>query len=139
MVDHPTYAPCEVTLYFGGDERLFKLPLKQIAALQEKTHTGIGALYKRVLLGDYFASDNVEIIRHSLIGGGLTVGAADRLVETFLADMPQIEIWRIAKHAISACIIGYQPEDSKKNAETTPTKMPTDGSTTQEPSATAPS
>lgn len=135
MAGKPSFAPCEVTLEFGDGEYLFRLPLKQIAELQEKCDAPLGVIYERVRTGRYKGEDLVETVRLGLIGGGMSGPEARKLIERYCDKWP-MEVWHA--HALAvlvACIHGYEPPEDqpaeKKSAETG------NGSTSPEPTATA--
>lgn len=130
------YKPCEVTLEFGDGEYLFKLPLKMIAELQDKCGAGIGAIYRRVLTGDYRGEDLVETVRCGLVGGGLTGIEARKLIERY-CDVWPLEVWHQHASAILvACVQGYAGDASPKKAKAGET---TKVSPSPTPTGTAPS
>ncbi len=105
------YRSCEVTMDFADHTYTFKLPLIRIAELEEKCQAPIGTIYKRVLLGEYHANDLIEAVRLGLIGGGLTAQDARNLIERYCDHWP-LDIWHGHALAIlSACIVGYEPEE----------------------------
>ncbi|WP_426163106.1 gene transfer agent family protein [Sandarakinorhabdus sp. DWP1-3-1] len=141
----------EITLAFGDGEYLFRLGLAQIAEIQTKTGTGIGALYARLLKGRYvlgdgrsvgnaaeaefYLADIIEVLRQGLIGGavGVVDGAAvtvtpimaQRLVATYGPPArPVAEAWTVAVAVTSALIEGYEPPKAPPapGAGATPTK-----------------
>lgn len=125
-----------IDLQFADGSYSFKLGLAQIRELQEKTKTGIGALYARVLQGRMgeglaeghpmyaaFHIDDVrETVRQGLIGGGqgrvdeadvpVTSLRATELVERYLDPMPLIEQWNLAAAILFALVEGYSDEQS---------------------------
>ena len=58
-----------VTSFLGDRDRAFDL-IPQVIELERVTGTGIGALIRRVIAGDFHATDMPEIVRLGLIGGG---------------------------------------------------------------------
>lgn len=138
----------EVWLEFGDGEYLFKLKLKQIAELQEKSGAGIGTIYARVELGDYYVEDLNESIRLGLVGGAkgevdeqelvVSPEQALKLFKRYGEDRPLSEKLILAKAILRACIHGYAPRDKPKGkaeASTTETPEPT-GSTSPRPTQT---
>lgn len=133
MSSRPSYAPCEVTLEFGDGEHLFRLPLKQIAELQEKCDAPLGVVYERVRTGRYKGEDLVETVRLGLIGGGMSGPDARKMIERYCDTWP-MDVWHThALAVLAACIHGYEPSEDqpaeKKSAVT-------NGSTSPEPTAT---
>lgn len=138
-----TFASCEVRFFFGDGEHLFRLPLKQIAELQEKCgglpFGAIGLVWERVETGHYAVADLVETIRLGLIGGGMDPAAAYNLVHRYAIPQKATEgeqsleqLWTVARVVLRACVVGFEP----KKKDGTPTGE-TDGSTTQTPSPIA--
>jgi len=128
-----TYKPCEVTLEFGDGEYLFKLTLKTIAELQEKCGAGLGTIYKRVLFGDYYAADLVEVVRLGLVGGGQTGPVARKIIERYCDEWPLEEWHKHASAILRVCVHGYDDkEDAQKKSEQETTTM-TDGSISPPP------
>ena len=137
----------EVWLEFGDGEYLFKLKLKQIAMLEESCGEGIGTLYARVELGQYYAKDLTEVIRLGLTGGAKGIVAEQELsvspekatkLVTQYCDRPLDEIWTIARAVYRACIHGYAPRETKpgKSEASTQTIQEPDGSTSPRPTQT---
>ena len=148
-----------IDLQFADGAYSFKLGLSQIRELQEKTNTGIGALYARVLQGRMgegladghpafaaFHLDDVrETVRQALIGGkqGRVDGAdvsvsslrATELVERYLDPMPLAEQWKLAASILYALVEGYSDDesDSDDQDETDQDKKKEGGSTTPAP------
>lgn len=138
----------EVWLEFGDGSYLFKLKLKQIAELQEKANAGIGTIYARVELGDYWVEDLNETIRLGLVGGGkgevdeqelvVSPELALKLYKRYGEDRPLGEKLTLAQAILRACIHGYEPRDKPKGkaeaSETTTQEQP--GSTSPRPTQT---
>jgi hypothetical protein len=130
-VSPEAYVKNEVWLQFADGDYLFKLKLPQLAELQEKCGAGIGSIYMRVLIGEYKAEDLIETIRLGLVGGqqgqvndqDIKVSdiTARKLVQRY-CDRPLDELHKLATAILSACVVGYAPEDKKPGkaqAETT--------------------
>jgi hypothetical protein len=131
----------EIDLQFADGQYLFKLGLAQIRELQDKTGTGIGALYARVLqgrIGDrlveghpafaaYHVDDLRETVRQGLIGGRggrvddadvlVTPLRANELVERYLDAMPLAEQWNLAAAILFALVEGYADEESPRDEQ----------------------
>ncbi len=149
-----------IDLQFADGAYSFKLGLAQIRELQEKTKTGIGALYARVLqgrMGDqledghpafaaYHVDDVRETVRQALIGGGqgLVDGAtvpvtslrATELVERYLDPMPLTRQWQLAAAVLYALVEGYndgQDDDDLEPDAGDEDKKKEGGSTTPAP------
>ncbi len=146
--DTRTYRVNEVWLEFGDGRYLFKLKLKQIAELQEKANAGIGEIYARVELGNYWIEDLYEVVRLGLVGGGkgevneqelaVSPELALKLFKRYGEDRPLDELWTLAQHILRVCVHGYALPDSNKGkaeASSTTTQEP-DGSTSPRPTQT---
>lgn len=125
-----------IDLQFADGAYTFKLGLAQVRELQEKTKSGIGALYARVLQGRMgegldvghtayaaFRIDDLrETVRQGLIGGGsgrvdgadvlVTSLRATELVERYLDPMPLAEQWKLAAAVLYALVEGYRDDAS---------------------------
>lgn len=132
----PKYAPCEIVMAFGDSDYLFRLPLKQIAELQEKCKAGIGTIYRRVVVGEYYAEDLTETVRLGLVGGGVEATKARLLIERYLDPLPMIDRLTYAEAVLGACVVGYEPPSDQKKKDLT---TETDGLTSPLPSETEPS
>lgn len=151
------YSPCEVMLAFGDGDYLFRLPLKQISELEEKSKAGIGAIFARVLQGrimlkengemiglpthaGYFLSDIRETIRLGLIGGGAKPVEVSKLMERYVDGTPLRDQWNLAAAILAATIEGYtgKPktvEGDKPVGEAPATAEEPSSSTSPSPSA----
>ncbi len=138
MSEEPRFSPCEIELAFGDADYLFRLPLKQIAELQEKCKAGIGAIYRRVLAGEYYVEDLSETIRLGLIGGGLDALKARTLCERYAEPMPKQELWIHTISILGACIVGYEPPGEQPGKPETAVTQE-DGSTSPSHTGTEPS
>lgn len=136
MSETPKYAPCEIEMAFGDGDHLFRLPLKQIAELQEKCKAGIGTIYRRIVTGEYYAEDLHETLRLGLIGGGMDATQARVLIERYVDPMPKASLWVHAVAVLGACMDGYAPPGDEPGKETA--AMTLDGSTSPLPSETEP-
>jgi hypothetical protein len=97
-------------IFFGDQERTFKLTPNMIVELERLTGVGIGMLSKRVFSGQYAYRDLIEVIRLALIGGGTEPKRAQELVETYCHDRPISEFALIAVSTLSTLMLG--PEKS---------------------------
>lgn len=130
MTDSPKYAPCEIVMAFGDDDYLFRFTVKQIAELQEKCKAGIGTIYRRVAMGEYYAEDLTESVRLGLIGGGVEATKARVLIERYLDPIPMLNRLEYAQAILAACVVGYEPPEDQKKKDLT---AEMDGSTLPTP------
>ena len=135
------YRSCEVTLTFADSDYLFRLPLKRIAELEEKTGAPIGTLWRRVCVtGDYKANDLMQTVRLGLIGGGMDPQAAKTLIDRYCDAWPMQEWQTHAVAILGACVEGYpvtasedegddagkKPEAAGDHSSTSPPATPSD-------------
>ena len=146
-------------LSFADGVYNFKLTLHGIKEIQEKTGSGIGAVWKRLAASrlnfigedvgvpneaEFKIEDIIEPIRQGLIGGGegeadgdavkVTAHVANRLIEAYIINEPLQTGWALAYAIVGGLIEGYSPpeetESDKKKDEVTETETPKDTSTT---------
>ncbi|MDF1625669.1 MAG: gene transfer agent family protein [Parvibaculaceae bacterium] len=113
----PAFAPCEITMAFGDDDYLFRLPVRQLAELQEKCKAGIGTIYRRLMTAEYFIEDVHETVRLGLVGGGQDATKARVLMERYFDNRPVDARWQVAAAVISACVVGYEPSNKDVEGE----------------------
>lgn len=104
----------DVELSFGGEDRVFRLPLGRLRALQEKTDCGPFDLHRRLLAGTWRVDDLRETIRQGLIGGGMEVAAVDGLLKTEFDDLPKLQFVPVASAALWAVLEGVEDEPLPK-------------------------
>jgi hypothetical protein len=128
----------QLTLDFADGEYVFRLPVGQIAELQQKCDAGVGEIFGRMCAGRYLNDkgemllnpalarfkyeDVAETIRLALIGGGggmangeaVEVGPvkALQLVRSYVHPRPLLENWRIAYAILAAFMVGYTDPDT---------------------------
>jgi hypothetical protein len=100
---------------FIGD-RVYSLRLsrKEIVQLEEHSGTGIGAIWRRLLSGDFTQADLTETIRLALIGGGASPQSAATIVERHVATRPFVETLPIAIAVLEILFVGA-PAPSHKD------------------------
>ena len=128
MADYNT-PPLKVTLPFGDDEYEFFLNIRMIAEVQTKCGVGIGQIYSRVFLGDYYADDLIETVRHGLLGAGMEPIRTNQLIKNYGDSMP-LEHWRTTALAILETVThGFTPKNGGGESDGKKTQTKTDGST----------
>jgi len=94
------------THFFGDAERDFNLTGELILELERKAMSGIGALSKRVMSGDFGFNDIIEILRLGMIGGGTSPKDAAELVAAYADKTPIAELYPIALAVIEQRFFG---------------------------------
>lgn len=74
----------EATLEWADGEYSFALKGKQIEELQVLSKTGFGAIYRRVMAGDWHYEDIYHTIRLGLMGGGMGAVEAKRMCDLYV-------------------------------------------------------
>ena len=97
----------EHTAFFGDNEHTFRLTSQLITELERITAAGIGSLSKRLFAGEWRANEVIQIVRLSLIGGGLDPQEAQALVDAY--SIPLIPLWGIALSVLEKTLTGDQP------------------------------
>lgn len=81
----------------------------QVTSLEKNLDMGIGELSQRVKASLFYHRHLVEIIRHALIGGGMSHERAARLIAVYVDSVPLMVLDAIAKEIISAVWDGRDP------------------------------
>ncbi len=88
--------PRVVHLTFGDGEYPFAINIGEARELEALKGVGIGAVYKRILAGDWHHDDCYQIIRLGMIGGGMTPAEALQKCRTYVLDRPFAEAVPVA-------------------------------------------
>lgn len=94
------------TRIFGDGERIFALTPELIAELEKKIGVGIGSLCLRFPEGHFRHAELVEIIRFSLIGGGMSPEDATHYADVYAAKRPLSESFPIAAAVLQVAWFG---------------------------------
>lgn len=90
------------TAFFGDGVKTFALPTEQILELERKIGAGVGAIYARVMTGQFQFADIMEVIRLGLIGGGTSPKEAQAHVDAYARPTPIIENFTLAADILEA-------------------------------------
>lgn len=99
-----------VTFPWGDDDHTFRLGLKEIRLLQEKTGLGPLALFRRIERDDWLIDDLRETIRLGLVGAGMKEDDALKKVRRHVDDFAKIDSKEPALKIIYAFLIGDPAE-----------------------------
>lgn len=129
-------ARADVVLEWANGDYLFALKGQQIEALEAECMNpetgrrgiGIGAIWSRVMSGDWFMSDITNIIRLGLIGGGLGAVEAKRLVEHYVDGNPLSHMnpnvvspncpLAVARAVLAAAFVGIEESPRSEEQQT---------------------
>ena len=100
----------ETRLTFAGEERLFRLPIGRLRAVQEKTDCGPVELHNRFVAGGWRIDDVRETILQGLIGGGMNANDALKLMQTHFDDLPVAQFVDTAFDIMCATLFGVADE-----------------------------
>lgn len=129
----------EFSAEFAGEDRLFRLPIGRLRAVQEKCDCGPMELLQRFIGGTYRVDDVREVILQGLIGGGLDAPSAGRLIKSNFDDLPLQPFVMLAQGVIMACLVGAEDEDmGERQGEDRPTSPSPEANSGSAPSTEPP-
>lgn len=117
-----------VTFIWGDEERTFRLGLKELRRVQDKTGVGPQELYVRIAARSWKVDDLRETILQGLIGGGSKAEDAIKLVQTWVDDRPLLQSVSPALTILGAALSGATDDDAGKKAKPAGTAHPPAGS-----------
>ncbi len=100
-----------VTLLFGGEERLFRLGIKQLEAIDEKCDAGPMELIRRYVQGTWKVHDLREVIIQGLLGAGAAQAEASSVIRRYFDDLPMGQFVPIAQAIVSAAVVGVEDDE----------------------------
>ncbi len=121
----------EIELSFGGEDRLFRLNIGRLRALQEKVDAGPMELLSRLSAGTWRVDDIREVLLQGLIGGGMSSPDATRLVKTDFDDLPLQPFVQIAQAVVMTALVGAEDEGAGEQLgeeQTSPSPAPNSAS-----------
>lgn len=101
----------ELVANFAGKERTFHLRLGEYADIQTVTGVGIGVVYKRLASLEFYIKDVEQVLISGLVGGGMPVSDANRIVREQLDYRPLMEMSALASDVMIAAMNGIEPDD----------------------------
>lgn len=119
-----------IELEWADGDHLFALKGAQIEELEAKCQNpatgkpgiGLGAIWSRVMGGEWYRDDLRHIIRLGLIGGGMGAIEANRLCKTYVDDVPISSNTPdfdnpncpllVAQAILSAALVGVEASDT---------------------------
>lgn len=101
----------EVRLDFAGEERLFRLGIGQLRALDEACDCGPMELLTRFSSGSWRINDLRQTLFEGLKGGGLADGEATKLIRATIDVGPLQQYVPLAYSVALAAVVGVEGED----------------------------
>lgn len=98
----------DLTTEWAGKERLFRLTFGGVLDLEEAVGEGIGHVFIRVAAGRFKAADVFHTIRLALIGGGMSIIDAKRLMVEHFDRRPYLENASLAGEILAALMTGVE-------------------------------
>ncbi|WP_372570362.1 gene transfer agent family protein [Ruegeria jejuensis] len=103
----------EVVTEWAGKERLFCLDFGRVLDLEEACGDAIGSIFVRVASGRYKVSDVYHTMRLGLVGGGMSVIDAKRIMVAHFDTRPYAENAVIAGEILASLMVGVEPSDEQ--------------------------
>lgn len=130
----------EIVLAFGGEDRVFRLPIGRLRAIQEKCDAGPLELLNRLYGGTWRVDDLREVLLQGLIGGGLTQAEATGLMLAYFDDLPLAQFVPLATAVLGAAVLGVgdEPDVGKSDAGAGSGPSPSPAESSGSPKSTAP-
>lgn len=95
------------TAFFGDGEKVFALPtFDLVCELERKTGHGLMGLFSRAVRKEISFGEAVEILRITLIGGGMLPIEAERLVRTYGLSRHFMETFDVVDGILSTLFFG---------------------------------
>lgn len=117
-----------ISFTWGDGARAFRLGMKELRRLQDKTGTGPHALYMRIATKAWKVDDLRETILQGLLGGGMVAEDAAKLVKQFVDERPLLHSVTPALVILGAALSGGDEDDPEKKAPLAGSADPQTGS-----------
>ncbi|WP_052003160.1 gene transfer agent family protein [Microvirga sp. BSC39] len=104
---------------WAGDERVFRLGIGELLALEEKLDSGCAAVLNRIGTGEWRIADLKEPIRLGLMGGGTDAKRAKALVEENVVPGRLLEAAVLARAILLKALVGDTRETVGKDEAAT--------------------
>lgn len=100
----------DVRLDFAGEERFFRLGIREMRVIQEKVDAGPYEVFLRLQDSRWRVDDVRETILQGLIGGGMETVPALKLVEKHFDALPILQFIPVAMGVLIAALSGVEDE-----------------------------
>ncbi len=105
-----------VNLEWAGGHHLFKLGIGELEKLDDLCDAGPAFMAQALASGTWRTKYVVETVRWGLVGGGMDVVEANRLIKTFIDGTPLMQHSITAQAVLMACLVGAD-EGTKPDTE----------------------
>jgi len=107
----------EHTQEWAGKERLFRLNFGAVLDLEEATGDGIATIFARVAGSRFMLKDVYHTIRLAMIGGGVSIIDAKRLMDGHFDTRPYMENAMLAGEILAALMVGVEPAEREPETD----------------------
>lgn len=97
----------------------FRLAWGELVKLQEACDAGPYVIYQRLMLGQWRMQDISATIRLGLVGGGMALDAALKLVQGYVEARPPLESLPLAQGILGTALMGAPDEPGEAVGEAT--------------------
>lgn len=108
-------ADASFTQVWAGDERIFRLGIGELLALEEKRDLGCAEILNRISMGQWRIADLKEPIRLGLMGGGVEAKKSRELVEAHVVPGKLLEAAILARAILLSALVGDTREQVGKS------------------------
>lgn len=102
----------EVVQEWAGKERVFRLTFGGVLDLEQATGDGIGVIFARVAGGGFKIGYVYHTIRLALIGGGVGILDAKRLMDAHFDTRPYMQNAGLAGQILADLMTGIEADDA---------------------------
>lgn len=110
-----------MVLPWPGGEHAFRLGLRELRAIQQKTDCGPEHLLNKIKFGHWAADELHEILRNGLIGGGMAHVEALKLVDHAFDRSPGIAFKVPAMEVLASYLFGPKDDPVGEDIPVAPT------------------
>lgn len=100
----------EISLDFGGAQRVFRLRIRELILVQEQFDRGPWEIAERLQGAETLIEEIVHIVAMGLVGAGMERAAAMRLVMDVIDDVPLARARLVAHAVLQAALVGVEDE-----------------------------
>jgi hypothetical protein len=99
-------------IWSGGEDDFCAAKIGTILAIEDRCGTGLGAVYQRIVNGDWKVYDISEVIRLSLIGAGMSAEDAKKKTDAHVLQNPNglAPSLLVSMKILEAALIGVQDD-----------------------------